>query len=93
MSSSHVSAISRIEYIGRPRGALVQMNSPLRGSKDWKLRVKPQSRNSLWSCRLKALRSTHVPPSSCSMRNTSPRSTGTALPVTGCSVVSQRFLP
>jgi hypothetical protein len=37
MSSSHVSAISRIENIGRPRGALVQMNSPLRGSKDWKL--------------------------------------------------------
>jgi len=69
------------------------MNSPLRGSKDWKLRVKPQSRNSLWSCRLNALKSTQVPPSTCSIRNTSPCRTGTALPVMGSSVISQRFSP
>src|SRR5215212_9433919 len=71
MSSSQVSAISRIPNIGRPRGAFVQMNSPFRGSNDWKLRVKPQSRNSLWSWRLNALKSTQVPPSACSLRSTS----------------------
>ena len=93
MSSSQVSAISRMPNIGRPRGEFVQMNSPFLGSNDWKLLVKPQSRNSLWSCRLNALKSTQVPPTSCSILSTSPRRTSTAFPVTGSSTTSSLLAP